>query len=380
MSRSQRRAMIDREEPNLSLVRQCALLGISRSSLYYLPTEAGAEDLELMTLIDQPYLKTPFYGSRRMTVWLRNHGHQVNRKRVRRLMQLIGLEAIYRRPNTSKPNPGHKVYPYLLRGLEINRVNQVWATDITYIPMARGFLYLVAIMDWHSRYVLAWRLSNTLEVDFCVAALEEALSKGRPQIFNTDQGSQFTSEAFTSMLLAQGVQVSMDGRGRCMDNVFVERLWRSIKYEEVYLKAYQNGTEARKGIGAYLAFYNQERPHQALGYRSPGQVFHAVSPETCLLEHPRALPSDEGLRDTPAVDSLILASPLSEVGWEKWTPKSDKLERRRCQYERCPSRKIHEGIPPGSSEAGNGRESVIARGRASVVLTAIDVGVLGEAI
>ena len=246
-----------------------------------------------------------------MTAWLRNHGHQVNRKRVRRLMQLIGLEAIYRRSNTSKPNPGHKVYPYLLRGLEINRVNQVWATDITYIPMARGFLYLVAIMDWHSRYVLAWRLSNTLEVDFCVAALEEALSKGRPQIFNTDQGSQFTSEAFTSMLLAQGVQVSMDGRGRCMDNVFVERLWRSIKYEEVYLKAYQNGTEARKGIGAYLAFYNQERPHQALGYRSPGQVFHAVSPQRCLLEHPQALPSDEGLRDTPAVDSLILASPLS---------------------------------------------------------------------
>ena len=204
MSRSQRRAMIDREEPKLSLVRQCALLGISRSSLYYLPTEAGAEDMELMALIDQQYLKTPFYGSRRMTAWLRNHGHQVNRKRVRRLMQLIGLETIYRRPNTSKPNPGHKVYPYLLRGLEINRVNQVWATDITYIPMARGFLYLVAIMDWHSRYVLAWRLSNTLEVDFCVAALEEALSKGRPQIFNTDQGSQFTSEAFTSMLLAQG--------------------------------------------------------------------------------------------------------------------------------------------------------------------------------
>ena len=311
MSRSQRRAMIDREEPKLSLVRQCALLGISRSSLYYLPTEAGAEDLELMALIDQQYLKTPFYGSRRMTAWLSNHGHQVNRKRVRRLMQLIGLEAIYRRPNTSKPNPGHKVYPYLLRGLEINRVNQVWATDITYIPMARGFLYLVAIMDWHSRYVLAWRLSNILEVDFCVAALEEALSKGRPQIFNTDQGSQFTSEAFTSMLLAQGVQVSMDGRGRCMDNVFVERLWRSIKYEEVYLKAYQNGTEARKGIGAYLAFYNQERPHQTLGYRSPGQVFHAVSPQRCLLEHPQALQSDEGLRDTPAVDSLILASPLS---------------------------------------------------------------------
>ena len=302
------------EELFVEVLRLCHEAGLVKLGVVALDgtkVAANAEDLELMALIDQQYLKTPFYGSRRMTAWLRNHGHQVNRKRVRRLMQLIGLEAIYRRPNTSKPNPGHKVYPYLLRGLEINRVNQVWATDITYIPMARGFLYLVAIMDWHSRYVLAWRLSNTLEVDFCVAALEEALSKGRPQIFNTDQGSQFTSEAFTSMLLAQGVQVSMDGRGRCMDNVFVERLWRSIKYEELYLKAYQNGTEARKGIGAYLAFYNQERPHQALGYRSPGQVFHAVSPQRCLLELPRALPSDEGLRDTPAVDSLILASPLS---------------------------------------------------------------------
>ena len=194
--------------------------------------------------------------------------------------------------------------------LRLKSIQYLGMVGIKHI-LATPFLYLVAIMDWHSRYVLAWRLSNTLEVDFCVAALEEALSKGRPQIFNTDQGTQFTSEAFTSMLLAQGVQVSMDGRGRCMDNVFVERLWRSIKYEEVYLKAYQNGTEARKGIGAYLAFYNQERLHQALGYRSPGQVFQAVSPQRCLLEHPQALPSDEGLRDTPAVDSLILASPLS---------------------------------------------------------------------
>ena len=312
MSRSQRRAMIDREEPKLSLVRQCALLGISRSSLYYLPTEAGAEDLELMALIDQQYLKTPFYGSRRMTAWLSNHGHQVNRKRVRRLMQLIGLEAIYRRPNTSKPNPGHKVYPYLLRGLEINRVNQVVGhrhhlhTHGSGFPLLGGHHGLAQpLRVWPGGCPTPWRY------DFCVAALEEALSKGRPQIFNTDQGSQFTSEAFTSMLLAQGVQVSMDGRGRCMDNVFVERLWRSIKYEEVYLKAYQNGTEARKGIGAYLAFYNQERPHQALGYRSPGQVFHAVSPQRCLLEHPQALQSDEGLRDTPAVDSLTFASPLS---------------------------------------------------------------------
>jgi putative transposase len=303
--------MIDRGHPRLSLVRQCALLGISRSSLYCQPTGAGAQDLELMALMDRQYLKTPFYGSRRMTIWLRTQGHQVNRKRVRRLMQLMGLEAIYRHPNTSKPAPGHKIYPYLLRGLEINRVNQVWATDITYIPMARGFLYLVAIMDWHSRYVLAWRLSNTLEVGFCVEALEEALSKGRPEIFNTDQGSQFTSEAFTGRLLEQGIQVSMDGKGRCMDNVFVERLWRSIKYEEVYLKAYQTVAEARTGINAYLEFYNQQRPHQALGYRTPGQVFQEESPGGCLLEHAGALSSMAGTRDIRAVDSLILASSLS---------------------------------------------------------------------
>ena len=265
--------MIDREEPKLSLVRQCALLGISRSSSYYLPTEAGAEDMELMALIDQQYLKTPFYGSRRMTAWLRNHGHQVNRKRVRRLMQLIGLEAIYRRPNTSKPNPGHKVYPYLLRGLEINRVNQVWATDITYIPMARGFLYLVAVMDWHSRYVVAWRLSNTLEAGFCAEALTEALERGRPEVFNTDQGSQFTSQEFTQVLQDRGVKISMDGKGRYGDNIFVERLWRTVKYEEVYLKAYAGAGEARRELGAYFRFYNDQRPHQALGYRTPGEVF-----------------------------------------------------------------------------------------------------------
>ena len=311
MSRSQRRAMIDREEPKLSLVRQCALLGISRSSLYYLPTEAGAEDLELMALIDQQYLKTPFYGSRRMTAWLSNHGHQVNRKRVRRLMQLIGLEAIYRRPNTSKPNPGHKVYPYLLRGLEINRVNQVWATDITYIPHGSGF----PLLGGH--HGLAQPLRAGLAAvqhpggRLLCCGSGRGLEQGSATDLQHRPGQPVHQRGLPSMLLAQGVQVSMDGRGRCMDNVFVERLWRSIKYEEVYLKAYQNGTEARKGIGAYLAFYNQERPHQALGYRSPGQVFHAVSPQRCLLEHPQALQSDEGLRDTPAVDSLILASPLS---------------------------------------------------------------------
>ena len=310
MSRSQRLAMMDREHPELSLVRQCSLLGVSRSSLYYQPVPDSAEDLELMALMDRQYLKTPFYGSRKMTAWLRSQGYQVNRKRVRRLMRVMGLQAIYRRPNTSKPAPDHQVYPYLLKGLEINRVNQVWTADITYIPMAWGFLYLVAIMDWHSRYVLAWRLSNTLEVDFCMEALAEALSKGRPEVFNTDQGSQFTSEAFTGILLEQGMQISMDGKGRYTDNIFVERLWRSIKYEEVYLKAYGNGTEARAGIGAYLDFYNQERPHQALGYRTPGEVFEGQQ-RKCLQEQEGVLPSGVDTFPQIAADSLNLTLSLS---------------------------------------------------------------------
>jgi putative transposase len=255
------------------VVRQCELLDISRSSVYYNPVEASEYELGLMGLIDRQYLQTPFYGSRKMTACLRRQGHQVNRKRVQRLMRRMGIEAIYRRPNTSRRDSGHKVYPYLLRGLQIDKVNQVWATDITYIPMARGFMYLVCIMDWHSRYVLSWRLSNTLEADFCVDALEEALSSVVPGIFNTDQGSQFTSEAFTSVLSNRGVQISMDSAGSYMDNVFVERLWRSVKYEEVYLKVYESVAEARAGIGAYLNFYNNERPHQALDYRTPAQVF-----------------------------------------------------------------------------------------------------------
>jgi putative transposase len=208
-----------------------------------------------------------------MTAWLQRQGHLVNRKRVQRLMGLMGLEAIYQRPHTSRPAPEHRTYPYLLRGRVIERVNQVWAADITYIPMARGFLYLVAVMDWVSRYVLAWRLSNMLDASFCIEALEEALSQGRPEIFNTDQGSQFTDEDFTSVLGAHGVAISMDGRGRVSDNIFVERLWRSLKFEEVYLKAYQNVAEARQGIAAYFNFYNHERLHQALGYRAPRQVF-----------------------------------------------------------------------------------------------------------
>jgi putative transposase len=264
---------VDRQHPSLSVVRQCALLSISRSSVYYQPVPASQENLELMRLIDQQYLERPFYGSRRMTVWLRNQGYGVNRKRVRRLMGIMGLRAIYRRPRTSQPAPGHQVYPYLLRGVAITQPNQVWTADITYIPMARGFLYLVAIMDWYSRYVLSWQLSNTLEVDFCIEALEEALRNGQPEIFNTDQGAQFTSQAFTGLLEQHGVRVSMDGKGRYTDNLFIERLWRSLKYEEVYLKAYAGGREARAGIGGYFDFYNLERPHQALGYQTPAEVF-----------------------------------------------------------------------------------------------------------
>ncbi len=273
MTRHERRDMIEWGHCELSVVRQCELLDISRSSVYYSPVQLDEYELELMRLIDKQYLLTPFYGSRKMAAWLRGQGHHVNRKRVQRLMRLMGIEAIYRRPRTTRADSGHKVYPYLLRGLQIDKVNQVWATDITYIPMSRGFMYLVCVMDWHSRYVLSWRLSNTLEADFCVDALEEALNSDVPGIFNTDQGSQFTSEAFTSVLLNHGVQISMDSAGSYMDNVFVERLWRSVKYEEVYLKAYESVAEARAGLRAYLMFYNSERPHQALDYRTPAQVF-----------------------------------------------------------------------------------------------------------
>ena len=267
--------MVERQSP-VSLRRQCVLLGLSRAALYYSPVEVSAYQLELMALIDRQYLRTPFYGTRRLAAWLGTQGHTVNRKRVKRLMQLMGLAAIYQRPRTSQPAPEHRIYPYLLRGLVIERINQVWAADICYIPMARGFLYLVAVMDWVSRYVLAWRLSNLLDTSFCVAALEEALSKGRPEIFNTDQGSQFTDEDFTSVLRAHEVAISMDGRGRFSDNIFVERLWRSLKYEEVYLRAYESVAEARQGIASYFEFYNNERLHQALGYRTPRQVFERI--------------------------------------------------------------------------------------------------------
>ncbi len=263
--------MVERPGP-LALSRQCQLLGLNRAALYYQAAQVDAYELELMALLDRQYLRTPFYGSRRMTAWLQTQGHAVNRKRVQRLMQRMGLAAIYQRPRTSRPAPTHRIYPYLLRGLRIERVHQVWAADITYIPMARGFLYLVAVMDWVSRYVLAWRLSNLLDASFCIEALEEALRQGRPEIFNTDQGSQFTDEGFTGVLRGHGVAISMDGRGRYADNIFVERLWRSVKYEEVYLKAYDNVAQARQGITAYFEFYNHQRLHQALGYRTPRQL------------------------------------------------------------------------------------------------------------
>jgi len=274
-----RRAVVDRRHPSLSVVRQCRLLDISRSGLYYQPAGISEEDLTLMKLIDHQYLATPFYGARKIAAWLKSQGQRVNRKRVRRLMQLMGLKAIYRRPRTSQPAPGHKIYPYMLSGMKITRPNQVWAADITYIPMAHGFLYLVAIIDWYSRYVLSWRLSNTLDAGFCVEALEEALKKGRPDIFNTDQGVQFTGEAFTGLLEQHGVRISMDGKGSYNDNLFIERLWRTVKYEEVYLKAYQDGRDARAGIGNYFSFYNTERPHQALGYRTPAEVFTSTPVE-----------------------------------------------------------------------------------------------------
>jgi putative transposase len=296
--------MVDHKDSSLSVAHQCKLLGISRSGLYYHPVAVHAEDLTFMKLIDRQYLATPFYGARRMAVWLKSKGHHVNRKRVRRLMTSMGLKAIYRRPRTTVPAPVNKVYPYLLGDIEVTRPNQVWAADITYIPMERGFLYLVAIIDWYSRYVLSWRLSNTLDVGFCVEAAEEALRHGRPDIFNTDQGAQFTSEAFTGLLALHGVRVSMDGKGSYNDNLFIERLWRSVKYEEVYLKSYQDGKEAKAGIGNYFRFYNAERPHQALGYRTPAEIFLSSQVEA---SNSRLV---ESTLDAPIAGSLRKADPI----------------------------------------------------------------------
>jgi putative transposase len=280
MSSAARLSLVDRADPVLSIVAQCQLLKVARSTLYYHPAPVSADDLAVMRRLDELYLATPFYGSRRMVAVMRREGWPVNRKRVRRLMRIMGLEAIYQKPNTSKPHPQHKIYPYLLRGLPIERPNQVWCADITYIPMARGFVYLVAVMDWFSRRVLAWRLSIGMETDFCVEALQEAMDRhGKPEVFNTDQGVQFTSADFLEELESRGIRVSMDGKGRFLDNIFIERLWRSLKYEEVFIKAYCSVDEARRGIGSWLTFYNDERPHQALDYRTPRTVFETV--ETC---------------------------------------------------------------------------------------------------
>jgi putative transposase len=266
---------VEQGHPQLSISRQCELLGLARASFYYEPATQSQENLNLMRLIDQQYTAQPVYGSRRMTVWLQGQGHDVNRKRVQRLMRLMGLEAIYPKPKLSLPGQGHKVYPYLLRDVAVDRVDQVWSTDITYVPLSCGFMYLAAVIDWHSRYVIAWRLSNTLDGSFCLEMLDEALSLGRPEVFNTDQGVQFTAEAFTSRLLSAGVKVSMDGKGRCLDNVFVERLWRTVKYEDIYLKRYEVVPQLLAGLTEYFPFYNCERPHQSLSYRTPAEVYRS---------------------------------------------------------------------------------------------------------
>lgn len=271
-----RRALIVAGD-GISMRRQCELLSVNRSSVYYEPLEPDAEELSIMRRMDELHLKYPFFGSRMMTRMLKAEGTLINRKRVQRLMRLMGLESVAPKPASSRAAAQHPVYPYLLRGLSITHVNQVWAADITYIPMARGFAYLVAIIDWYSRRVLAWRLSNTLQSGFCVEALEQALRRfGKPEIFNTDQGSQFTSEQFTRPLLERGIQISMDGRGRCIDNVFVERLWRSLKYEEVYLNPYDSLADAREGIAGYFEFFNDRRPHSSLGGQTPAAFYDSA--------------------------------------------------------------------------------------------------------
>lgn len=278
MSVEQKRFLMEPEHLQIPIYRQCELLGLSRSSFYYKPAIASDYNLLLMRLIDEQYTQTPFYGIRRMTACLRTQGHEVNRKRIRRLMRLMGLEAIYPKPNLSRKEDTASVkYPYLLRGLVVEKPNHVWSSDITYIRLRQGFVYLMAVMDWFSRYVLSWEVSNSLDTFFCLYALEKAFQRGVPEIFNSDQGSQFTSEAFTNCLKTAGIRISWDSRGRAMDNIFVERLWRSVKHEEVYLKDYANVPEAITGLGHYFKFYNTQRLHQSLSYRTPQQVFFGYS-------------------------------------------------------------------------------------------------------
>jgi putative transposase len=268
-----KRELIEAAHPQISIARQCALVGLPRSTYYYHTQGESAENLTLMRLLDQQYTDTPYYGIRRMTAWLRSQGYAVNHKRVARLLHTMGLETIYPKPRLSQPHPAHRVYPYLLRGVPITRVNQVWSTDITYIRLHGGFIYLVAVMDWFSRYVLSWAVSITMDVSFCLEALDQALEVARPDIFNTDQGAQFTSHDFTERLAAAGILISMDGRGRALDNVFVERLWRTVKYEEVYLKDYETPREAMQGLATFFVRYNEWRQHQALDYRTPAAIY-----------------------------------------------------------------------------------------------------------
>jgi putative transposase len=272
-----RRQLVELGHPHLSVRRQCTLLGLSRAALYDAPRPESAENLRLMRLLDEPYTRTPYYGIRRMTAWLRTQGYPINQKRVQRLLRLMGLEAISPKPHPSSLGVGPQVYPYLLRGVNIARVNQVWSTDITYIRLLHGFVYLVAILDWCSRDVLAWEVSATLDSDFCISTLERALAHAQPEIFNADQGAQFTSMAFPERLRARGIQISMDGRGRALDNIFVERLWRTVKDEEVYLHDYRSVPEAIHGLGGYFTFYNGERLHQALNDRTPEAVYRQLA-------------------------------------------------------------------------------------------------------
>jgi putative transposase len=273
---SEKRSWIEVGDAQLSVRRQCELLGLHRSNLYYEAVPESAENLALMRLIDEEYLRHPFLGSRRMELYLEQVGHVISRKKVQRFMRQMGIEGLAPGPRTSVPAKGHKIYPYLLRDLKITRPNQVWACDITYVPMPCGYLYLTAVMDWFSRHVLAWRLSNSMDVEFCMEALEEALSQGRPEIFNTDQGSQFTSQEFTGRLLNESIQISMDGKGRAIDNVMIERLWRSVKYEEIYLKSYESGADCYAGLKAYFHDYTHDRPHQGLNNQTPWQAFQTA--------------------------------------------------------------------------------------------------------
>jgi putative transposase len=309
MSRGERKAMIRRDQPDLSLSRQCEILAISRSSFYYTLKGESAENLGLMRRIDELFLKYPFYGSRQMARQLRRDGICVGRHRVRRLMRLMGLQAIYQAPRTSKPHPEHRIYPYLLGNLQISRPNQIWCADITYIPVQRGFLYLVAIMDWATRHVLAWRLSNTMDARFCVEALAEALARyGKPEIFNTDQGSQFTSFEFTGVLKDAEITISMDGRGRYMDNIFIERLWRSLKYEAVYLHELTDGFKAERVIGEWIDFYNTERPHSVHGGQTPAEAY-AIGRPVDMMDKAHALPtSPQAQHQQQDVINRILAA------------------------------------------------------------------------